>query len=534
MARSHYMVLLLLALGLGTASFFLHQSDYPLTYDEGDYLVAVHAGLWTNWTDADDISIVEFARMGFGAVKDPAARARLSDYIRSSGSTMFHRHYHPPLAFYPAIALQPAVQSLPLHWQLRLANLFWLLVWIAALALLGRRYTEARSPALILVPASAAWAMAVVGYNMHLPYGLLASLFFLCWYLYEEHRHAGLRRAAQFFLAASFATVEYGMFVLFFILLWGLLAFWKSGEKTLFLRRTLASAGWVLLFLAILWPAGVINLGLLKSWVFVIYIALFRLGGEPAAFQGWLNLVLEKWNANPVELLLLAVLLVAVLARWRALLRRGSLFAAAGFILALLYLQINPTLVYRWYLFPAFAVGFLLFGHVLRREDRGAHNGAMHPDQPEQGKHTCPGHEPWDQEGQKGHEPWDQEPWDQKRFSNPTVFIVFGVLLFIAAWVLVPEPDYSELKQLHRIVDTANPTHFTLPRSVLPQLRPYHPDATIVSYHDVAMSEMNLADSIPVWRANGLVIVPKTCDTGNIRPDAETKGYAIFSRQSRK
>ena len=46
------------------------------------------------------------------------------------------------------------------------------------------------------------------------------------------------------------------------------------------------------------------------------------------------------------------------------LLRRGSLFAASGFIAALLYLQINPTLVYRWYLFPAFAVGFLFLGHV--------------------------------------------------------------------------------------------------------------------------------------------------------------------------
>lgn len=494
LSRPAFRYVLLAALLLGTASFFLHQSDYPLTYDEGDYWVAVHAGLWANWTDADDISIVEFARMGIGAVKDPAARARLSDYIRSSGSTMFHRHYHPPLAFYPAIALRPAVQSLPLHWQLRLANLFWLFVWIAALALLGRRYAEARSAALLLVPASAAWAMAVVGFNMHLPFGLLASLFFLCWYLYEEHGHAGLRRAAQFFLAASFATVEYGMFVLFFILLRGLLAFRKSGEKKLFLRRALASAGWVLLFLAILWPAGVINLNLLKSWVFVIYIALFRLGGEAVAFQGWLNLVLEKWNANPVELLLLAALLVAVLARWRALLRRGSLFAAAGFILALLYLQINPTLVYRWYLFPAFAVGFLLFGHVVMSGE--------------------------DRKGWKGREGW----------TGPGVSIAFAVLLFLAAWTLVPEPDYSELKQLHRIVDAANPTHITLPRSVLPQLRPYHPDATFVSYHDAAMAGMKLADSIPVWRAKGLVIVPKTGETEREGAVAETDGYVIFGR----
>ncbi len=486
LTRTTFLTLLLAALLLGTASFFLHQSDYPLTYDEGDYWVAVGSGMWTNWTDSDDMSIVEFVRMGMGAVKDPDARARLSDYIRSSGSTMFYRHYHPPLAFYPAIALRPFVGSLPLHWQLRLANLFWLALWIAALALIGWKYAEARTAAAILVPASSAWAMAVVGFNMHLPFGLLASLFFFCWYLYDVHGHTALRRLAQFFLAASFATVEYGMFVLFFIVLWGAIAFWRSTEKKLFLRRALASAGWVLLFLAILWPAGVISLNLLKSWAYVMYIALFRLGAEPVAFTGWWNLIIEKWNANPLELGLLIALLIGILARWRELLRRGSLFAASGFILALLYLQINPTLVYRWYLFPAFAVGFLFFGTVIIGEML------------------------------------------KKDGARAIAAAAVGVVLFLAAWVLVPEPDYSSLKQLHRLVEQVRPSSLTIPRSVLPQLTPYLPGAAIVSYHDVAYADMQLADSIPLWRSRGFVLIPEGHDTGENFPDGKVAGYMYF------
>lgn len=522
MKRSHYMLLLLLALGLGTASFFIHQSDYPLTYDEGDYWVAVQNGMWTNWTDADDIPILEFARMGIDAVGDPGSRARLSDYIRSSGSTMFYRHYHPALAYYPATVLSPFVGALPLQWQLRLSNLFWLFAWIAVLALLGWSYTEVRSPVFIILPASSAWAMAVVGFNMHLPFGLLASLFFLNWYLYEKHRRPAFKRLAQFFLAASFATVAYGMFLLFFIVVRGAITFWKSGEKTRFLRDAAVSAGWVLLFLLILWPAGVLGLGLLKTWTFVMYIALFRLGAEPVAFAGWWTLLVEKWNANPLELLVLFALLGAVLFRWRLLLRRGSLFVASGFVLALLYLQMNPTLVYRWYLFPASAVAFVLFGFVIERKEESEHVRVHEHEGKVENEYEN------DRKDEHGHE---HGGGVARSSVKALVFAGIGVVLFVAAWVLVPEPDYSALKHLHTVVDAAKPSVMIIPRSVLPQLKPYHPDAEIISYHDVAYPDMSLPDSIPVWRARGFVLIPKGLDLGDIPPDGETGAYWYFHSQ---
>ncbi|MCB2203210.1 hypothetical protein KQI65_00565 [bacterium] len=499
--RTAFLGTLILALALGTASFFIHQSNYPLTYDEGDYYVAVQQGLWTNWTDNDDISIITFAQMGIDAISDPGARARLSDYIRSSGSTMFHRHYHPPLAFYPAIALQPMLDALPLHEQLRYANLFWLFLWIAVLAVLGWLYEDVRSPVFLILPASAAWGMAVVGFNMHLPFGMLASLFLLCWYLYDRLGHRALRHAAQFFFAASCATVEYGMFLLFFIVLWGVIAWWRSDEKRAFLRSALAAAGWTLLFLALLWPAGVINANLAKSWTFVMYISLFRLGSEPVAFAGWGTLLLEKWNSNPVELLIMLGLLVSVLVRWRRMLKYGSLFTTAGFMLALLYLQTNPTLVYRWYLFPAAAVAFVLPAFVLSWR---MHSAAGRIDLTDR------------RPSRRG---WMLAAWP-----------VLAIALFISSVLLVPEPDYTDLKAMNSYVRAAQPTHITLPRSLYSSLRPYLPATTIVSYHDVAYPDMAIDDSVAVWRAQGMTILPAS--TG-IAGDTLIGEYVVIARNGK-
>lgn len=498
MKRSHFLLLLALALVLGTASFFMHQSDYPLTSDEGDYLVAVRNGFWANWTDNDDIPISTFVQKGLDAVRGRAVRSELSDFIRSQNSTMFHRHQHPPLAFYPAIALQPFTTGLPLQWQLRLANLFWLLLWAAVLAWLGWRWPEARTLFFVLLPASAAWAMAVVGYNMHIPFGLLAALFLLCWYLYDKHGATALKRAAQLLLAGAFATVEYGIFLLGLLALWGAIAFWKSGDKKRFFRDALASAGWVLLFFVLLWPAGLLALGLAKSWVFQAYIALFRLSAEPVVFHGWWELLLDKWNANPVELLLLFVLLAATLWRWRALLRHGSLFVASGFILALLYLQLNPALVYRWYLFPAFAVAFVFLGHVVMVE-RG------------KGK------------GERGEE-------KERRTAGvvPLGFSATAIVLFLAAWALVPEPDYSELKDIHRLLRETRPKAVVIPRSLLPPLRPYLPETDITSHHDVAFPDMALGDSITQWRQRALVITPVGVDADTLAADGTIGNYRYF------
>ncbi|HOJ05742.1 MAG TPA: hypothetical protein PK916_17235 [Bacteroidota bacterium] len=486
MTRGWLTAVSILTVMFGVASFVLHRSDHPLTYDEGDYYLAVQRGFWVNYTDADDIALPEFISMGIAAVRDSSSRAELSDYIRASGSTMLLRHYHPPLAFYPAIALQPFVTSLPLHWQLRLANVFWLLLWPAVLFLLAYRRPEAASPVMLLLPASAAMAMAVVGFNMHLPFGLLLSLFLYTLYLYERFRDEVYLRWAAASCAGLMATVEYGMFVLFFLAVWMAMKLVRSTRRRHSALRMLKYAGLALLFFAVLWPAGVLKLNMLKSWAFVMYIALFRLKDEPVAFDGWLSLILEKWNSSPLELLILLVLLVYLVYRWREVLRRGSLFIASGVLALLLYLQVNPALVYRWYLFPGFAIALFFLMDVASRERALA------------------------------------------ALRRPLPVMALATLLFGIAAFAVAKPDYSELRVLHCFIEGHATTTMYLPRSLQPQFTPYYPEHRIVSYHDSAFPDMALADSVAQWRRTGLTVLPRAVAKDLPLPDFGTEHYVVY------
>jgi hypothetical protein len=489
MTRRSFLFVILFSAVSGVAGFFLHQANYPLTYDEGDYYLAVQRGFWVNWTDHDDLPLSEFVSMGLDAIGDTEARARLSDYIRGSGSTMFLRHYHPPLAFYPAIALSGATGGLALHWQLRLSNLVWVLFWVAVLGMLGWTREDSRTPLMLLLPASSAYAMAVVGFNMHLPFGMLLSLFLFCLYLYERGGEASMLRLAQLFFAAMLVTVAYGMFVVFFTVLFLLWRLWKSEERVGFLRRVLRSAAWVTLFLLVLWPASLLTLNLLKNWVFVIYIAVFRLPTETVAFGNWWDLLFDKWNANPFELLLIPTMLILVFVHARRMLRHGSVCIATGFSLALLYLQMNPTLVYRWYLFPIYGIVLFFLPYAVSRVT------------------------------------------DAYRIFRPIPISATAAVLFVCAVFLVPKPDYSELIALHKLVAAELPQAMTLPRSMYPQLRPYYPDAAITSYHDDAFGDMSVRDSVVLWQRHGLVIIPVSAKPIGIAADASTEHYLMFRAQ---
>jgi hypothetical protein len=252
------------------------------------------------------------------------------------------------------------------------------------------------------------------------------------------------------------------------------------------------SAGWVAIFILIFWPAAIISVNLLKNWVFTIYIALFRLSEEAAVFGNVIDLLFEKWNSSPLELLLLLALLVFFALRPRLLLRYGSVFIAVGIVLALLYLQVNPALVYRWYLFPVFAIGFFFLAEVAARELA------------------------WT---------WPKRPW---------VMAGISTVMFAIAVLVVAKPDYSENIRLHRLVKAESPSAMIVPRSVYPSLRPYWPDAAMHAYHDVAYDEMSVADSISVWRRRGLVIVPRAALPLDRTADGETEHYLLFHEVENK
>ena len=464
------LILALLSLLAGTTSFLVHTGSHPLTYDEGDYYRAVQNGFLVNWTDSDDISIVRFVDMGLRAVRSAESRAELSNYIRSAGSTMFLRHYHPPLAFYPAILLRPFLRTASLPMQLRAANLFWVYLFVIVLAIYFIRSGRDYPAVMLLVPVSASLGSALIGFNMHLPFGVLAALFFFFWYEHERFGGRGLRIASLMFLAGALVTVEYGMFLIAFIAAQRFLVLLRArGHRAGLLRSWLRSAAVLLLIMLVLWPAGVLQLNLLKSYAFVAYISMFRLAGEPVAFNGILDMLLSKWNPSVVELLLLPILLAAMVLRVKKVVRSGSAAVALMFVLSLLYLQKNPTLVYGWYLFPAYAVLFLPIAQFVLVE-----YGRSLP----------------------------------KRVAD---IVLSGcvVLMFVMSIATARQPDYSELEQLHQVVAGQPDTPLIIPRSLEPQLLPYYPRRDIRSLHDAALEEMQIEDSLAAWREHAIVILPE-------------------------
>ena len=396
--------------------------------------------------------------------------AELSDYARARNSTMILRHSHPPLAFYPAILLQPFVDDLPLTTQLRITNLFWTILWIYLVGTLFVLYPKAFSPWFLLVPASASFAMSLVGYNMHIPFGLLISFFFYLWYLSDQDpTNRWLRHGALLTLAGALTCIEYGLFVLFFLTLWFLKQWWQSSQKMAYTKRRLIDVSWLLLYLLILWPAGLLQLNLLRAYLHQAYIALFRLSAEASMFSSFWEMITIKWNASPLELALGLVVVGMMLARWRLLWRHGSGFVSMCVVLSTFYLQLNPVLAHRWYLFPIFATIYLFYLALLPHQFKAL------------------------------------ERYGQSLGLATGV----AVLLFGIAFVAVEQQEATELQQLHTLLEQTPVSEVVVPLSVYACVKPYYPNLALRRVHDQSFATPALQDSLRYWQASRMLIVPR-------------------------
>lgn len=491
MKRSHCILLLwLLSCILAGANYFLHRSDNPMGYDEGDYYEAVQRGFWLNWTDSDNMSLSDFVGTGIRAIQGKASRAELSRFAREQNSTMVLRHQHPPLAYYVAIALQPFTGKLSLQDQLRLANLAWMILWCSIFCLLFVLYPPAYTPWFILLPASTSFAMATTGFNMHIAFGLMTVTFLYYWFEYElSPDKRFLKPLALFFLAAALIAVPYGLFLSFFLCVWVIVRLFQSENKKEFLKRRFSELGWLVLFLLLLWPASILSLGLVRSYIFQMYIGLFRVAGQTSQFASFWDMILWKWNASVPELLIGAIILGLLISKWRYLLNYGSLFVSFLFVCAVIYLQITPSLVLRWYLFPVFSILYAFYIPVIFR------------------LHILP------QRGQ------------YSLIAAPGIAIV----LFVISLFAVQTHQSDEIFRIHDIIRSAPAAPIRLPLSIYPQTKPYFPSKTLVRLHDTEYDIHSLDDSLSVWRRQGLVVVPRQFEA-RVHQQAtdSTKHYLFF------
>jgi hypothetical protein len=481
---------LLLSTLLAVLNYAIHYDHGALTYDEGDYLTAVRNGFVTNWFDTDDISIREFVTTGLQAVKGAVDRGELSRMIRKRESSAFFRHQHPPLAFYPAMALRSIAPDLDPESHLRLSVLVVVLLWFLLMALLGLLKPNLFPSWLVLIPASANWMASVQAFNMHVLFGLMTLSFFLAWHAFSENRsQRWLRLLALGFLAGALCTVEYGTILLALLGLWVLIDLYRRRRewRSVLLAR-LKDLGWTILFFGMLWPAGVLKLGLLKSYAFQTYIALFRLDGTEGGLASFRDVIDTKWSTSPLEILLFMGAVGGMLWSWPKTIRRGSLFVSTLLVLAITYVQLTPDLVLPWYMFPAFAVAYGFFVSVLAKR-----TGAS--------------------------------AVRQTAIAGASALILFGVAQLTLDIGMSRDTRYvrdAMLEISHEPVPTI------VVQGMKPQLSAYLPDWNITGYHASDLGAPRYRDSLAIWSRTDILVLPEGLSTG--RPGVDTiEGTVIYS-----
>jgi len=291
----------------------------PLTWDEVDYVVAARRGVLANLVDEGTWSPLGFVRFvaakGRGRSGDDVATAHGYD----EGRDLFRlRHMHPPLWIAP---LAPALAAVPPEPAARWAQLG----WVAALGLAFLLAARAVAPGRPLLVAA---ALAVVLLDPLLRFSLL-----------EMHAHVAFAAAFLLPLAAVASRapaplVGAALGVLFSVATLGpawsalwLVLLLPSAELRSALRDRvgwLRAGGAALAAVAILWPGGLLRLGLVQEHAFRAYNLLFLEGAEWSSAGG---VVLDLLGRHPG---LAALALLAVAGYALGLRRRDPALVALG------------------------------------------------------------------------------------------------------------------------------------------------------------------------------------------------------------
>jgi hypothetical protein len=315
-------------LGCAFAGFFILARGVawygPYIYDQADYMYAVSLGWKANALDTPSMPLSDFLKTGMQRGRDSGNAAGLSAEIRGSNDVLFYRHWHGPLYGY-WLAFTQAITSDP-RTKRKLNYVFSgaaaILLYFGALWLLeGAAGQIAAIVSLILY----LWSYPVVKTSELAPHQLfallaVAALLLLAKLLSAREPARRYWYAAVVVSALAFCVLE----VAFALILTVLVCGWVARETLkpdwgLALRSLGAFAVTVLLC----WPAAVLKLSPVKSYLFMAYLAAFRRaawGDELTMGATWTLRLLN----SPVPWILLVVGLVY----W--LMKRRSVTTAAS------------------------------------------------------------------------------------------------------------------------------------------------------------------------------------------------------------
>ncbi len=348
-----YLAALLLVTAFVVASFRQITSARPFFYDEADYMYAGARGLIDNYLDRPSLSTIEFIQQGLRATRDRGATTDLSRLVRSSGDITFYRHYHGPVyAFWIAL-----LKDLGVHRELdfRASGLLLQALTVILIFVLFRiafpEYAAAAAFAAALTLLLNRTALvAATNITQHIMFGVMTVLvlFPLALFCRTGERKFWYLTAAA--LGVAFATVETSFILVAAVMAMLLRTGFKIGWKptgALFLRGTLIFLAAIL----VVWPKGILALGVLKGYLFLGYMALARKTFTPI---GPVALWSFKVRTYPEEFVIALLALIAATAGWRKLAAREAIlpfliyawmFIAATMVITLPYTYYHDSLM---------------------------------------------------------------------------------------------------------------------------------------------------------------------------------------------
>ena len=314
-----------------------------LQYDEADYVTAAKQGLLANYLDTTALPTGEFFRKGARDVL-LGEHGSLAREVRERNDVNIYRHYHAPLTFYLLaiggnllgegemsfrfVVFLTAVLIIPVvYWSVR--------------QMLGAAGKWTGLLSAFLVAVSPMMYTTSVAISVHALYVALAI-----GAVTRQVRYFQTQKIRDFYVFAgllglTFLANEYALF----LFIASLLSFLVVPNEILSLDRkqlrlSLHFFGGVILcalLFFLLWPAGILKLSALKSYIFFAYFAFIKKElayGAQSVGQIWLN----RFLVDPVESLLIIFAVI---------------FAIYGFLSKKLNRSLLPLLIYPLVIFFA-------------------------------------------------------------------------------------------------------------------------------------------------------------------------------------
>lgn len=265
-------------LGLNT---FPHLPKRLLTYDETDYAVAASRGIAANYLDKNTTSLFSFVKQGLSDYL-LNKHTEISKTVRNSKDVVFYRHFHPPFTVYMGRILTLIGGENEFFFRLSSTVFVLLLIPLVYFLLLILFPQYGRIPSILssfFISISPVLRQVGILFLPHAIYTFFAaaSLFPIVAFLKTSNNKFLYITGAL--MGFSFLTLEYAWLIVLTFLLSLLLnrKYLRIDKKGFYLSWQIFLS-FIITFgiYFILYPAGIIKLGILKEYLFYLYIAVIK------------------------------------------------------------------------------------------------------------------------------------------------------------------------------------------------------------------------------------------------------------------